>query len=73
MFFKYLWMIESKDFDSSNQDTVTYLFSSIEKYEVLKPNWVLMRRFLAKKCSLSCLYISFSKTLESAPVIEIGL
>ena len=45
----------------------------IVEYEVLKPNWVLLSRLLENKYSLISLYSSFAKTLESAPVIEIGL
>ena len=47
--------------------------ASIVEYECLKPNWVLLSRLLDKKYSLICLYSSFSKTLEIAPVMDIGL
>ena len=47
--------------------------ASIVEYEVLKTNWVLLSMFVDNKYSLICLYSSFSKTLESAPVMEIGL
>ena len=47
--------------------------ASVVEYEVLKSNWVLLSRLLDNKYILICSYRSFSKTLESASVMEIGL
>ena len=47
--------------------------ASIVEYNILKPNWVLLIRLFDNKYSLICLYSRFSKNLESATVMEIGL